>query len=99
MPWIYTLELSEKVDAQTLQDDWEADHPPTGDLGATVAGRDAVVASTPRAANFEDFAATEYVADISEYRELPAPAAAEWDPPYDAHPNGTITFSRVPDPE
>jgi len=92
MPWIYALTLSEKRNAGTLRDDWEESHPEAAaGFGVTVGGFDAVIVTTARDPQFADFESRDFVESISEFRQIPNRNGG-WQPPYDAHPNGTISF-------
>jgi hypothetical protein len=91
--WVYALTLSERVSSGQLHSDWGADHPIPPQTGVAIAGYDAVITSLPRVPQHQEFAdRVSYIDDIEEYKELPNPDTAEWSPPYDAHPNGTIEF-------
>lgn len=94
MPWVYALDLAAKVPAGEIAADWEASHPGVHpDLGVSQAGLTGCIVTFARDPNHTDFAAeAAYVVAIEEFREVPAPADAAWDPPELGHPSGSIEW-------
>lgn len=92
--WLYTLRLTDKIGADQIDADWKETRPdPENAWGVSQGGFDAVITSIPRVPGFEDFAAeVDYVESIEEHMEIPDPDSPDWDPPYVAHPSGSIEF-------
>lgn len=86
MPWVYTLSLTAYTDASTLQTDWEENISGNATVqndvgGVTVSGRRAVIVSTRNNPDFAEMENLDYVASISEHKEIPPRGTADFDPP------------------
>lgn len=95
MPWVYTIRLTDKQSADQVMQAWQdAGGPPIEHNlgGVSVGGLDAVVVCSPRFPSYADLEAEPFVDVVDEHREIPARGAADFDPPYQLHPNGAVTL-------
>jgi hypothetical protein len=86
MPWVYTLRLTEFVEADTIGTDWEENIPGNGTVqndhgGVTVVGRRAVIVSTRNNPDYAEMENLEYIESITESKEIPSRGTSDFAPP------------------
>lgn len=98
VPYIYNIEVNEKIDAATLEKELGGPDGPDIDhshSGVCVAGRIATVSVTQRFPQYLEWKQLPYIDDVTGYRSVPKRNTEngpnhDFQPPYDLHPSGLL---------